>query len=72
VPDGKRVVVAEGYIYLCGCESQRHRLADVDGGVITAGQVIGLIDDIPTCAVLIERIVAECRERLGASMKDFE
>ena len=47
-------------------------IGDVDGGVITAGQVIGLIDDIPTCAVLIERIVAECRERLRASMRDFE
>jgi NADH:quinone reductase (non-electrogenic) len=44
---------------------------DVDGGVITAGQVIGLIDDVPTCAVLIERIVAECRERLGASSAVF-
>jgi len=44
---------------------------DVDGGVITAGQVIGLIDDVPTCAVLMERIVAECRERLGASSAVF-
>jgi nitronate monooxygenase len=44
---------------------------DVDGGVITAGQVIGLIDDVPTCAALIERIVAECRERLGASSAVF-
>jgi NADH:quinone reductase (non-electrogenic) len=46
-------------------------VGDVDGGVITAGQVIGLIDDVPTCAVLIERIVAECRERLGASSAVF-
>lgn len=37
---------------------------DVDGGVISAGQSIGLIDDVPTCADLIERIVAECRQRL--------
>jgi len=44
---------------------------DVDGGVITAGQVIGLIDDVPTCAALIARIVAECRERLGASSAVF-
>src|SRR5258706_15093959 len=44
---------------------------DVDGGVITAGQVIGLIDDVPPCVVLIERIVAECRERLGASSAAF-
>jgi NAD(P)H-dependent flavin oxidoreductase YrpB (nitropropane dioxygenase family) len=37
---------------------------DIDGGVISAGQSIGLIDDVPTCADLIERIVAECRQRL--------
>jgi nitronate monooxygenase len=37
---------------------------DVDGGILTAGQVVGLIDDIPSCAELIERIVRECRERL--------
>jgi len=35
-----------------------------DGGVIAAGQVVGLIDDVPTCAELIERMVSECRERL--------
>jgi NAD(P)H-dependent flavin oxidoreductase YrpB (nitropropane dioxygenase family) len=38
---------------------------DVDGGVITAGMVIGLIDDIPSCAVLLERMVKECKEHLG-------
>ncbi|HEY4368584.1 MAG TPA: nitronate monooxygenase family protein [Steroidobacteraceae bacterium] len=40
---------------------------DVDGGVISAGMVIGLIHDIPTCAELIERIVQECRDRLRAA-----
>ena len=40
---------------------------EVDNGVITAGQVVGLIDDIPTCAELIERIVAECGERLSVA-----
>jgi nitronate monooxygenase len=38
---------------------------DVDAGLIWAGQVVGLIDDVPSCAELIERIVAECRERLA-------
>ncbi len=38
---------------------------EVDNGVITAGQVVGLIDDIPTCAELIERIIADCDERLS-------
>jgi NAD(P)H-dependent flavin oxidoreductase YrpB (nitropropane dioxygenase family) len=37
---------------------------DVNGGVIGAGQCIGLIDDIPTCAELLQRMVAECRESL--------
>ena len=40
---------------------------DLDSGILTAGQVIGLIDDIPTCAELIERMVRECRERLAAA-----
>jgi len=35
---------------------------DIDGGVWTAGMVIGLINDIPTCDVLLQRIVAEARE----------
>lgn len=38
---------------------------EVDDGVITAGQVVGLIDDIPTCAELLDRIVADCDERLS-------
>jgi len=37
---------------------------DLDGGILTAGMVIGLIDDVPTCKELIERIVRECSERL--------
>ena len=37
---------------------------DVDGGIITAGQVVGLIRDVPSCAELIARMAAECRESL--------
>lgn len=36
----------------------------IDDGVITAGQSMALINDIPTCAELIERIVNECRGQL--------
>lgn len=43
------------------------RNGDIDEGVVSAGMVIGLIHDIPTCAELIERIVSECRERLRAA-----
>lgn len=38
---------------------------EVDGGILWAGQAIGLIDDIPTCAELIERIIAECRQAIA-------
>lgn len=37
---------------------------DINGGIITAGMVMGLIDDIPTCAELLERMVRECRQEL--------
>jgi NADH:quinone reductase (non-electrogenic) len=40
---------------------------NIDGGVISAGMVIGLIEDVPSCAELVERIVAECREHLRAA-----
>ncbi|KAJ1550022.1 hypothetical protein HK096_009174, partial [Nowakowskiella sp. JEL0078] len=35
---------------------------DPDYGVWTAGQVCGLIDDIPTCKVLIERMVSDAEK----------
>ncbi|KAL9001747.1 MAG: hypothetical protein Q9188_005286 [Gyalolechia gomerana] len=37
---------------------------DVDYGVWTAGQVIGLIHDIPTCRDLVERVEREAEETL--------
>jgi NAD(P)H-dependent flavin oxidoreductase YrpB (nitropropane dioxygenase family) len=40
---------------------------DANGGLVWAGQVCGLIDDIPTCAELIERIVTECAEAMAAA-----
>jgi nitronate monooxygenase len=44
---------------------------DVHGGLICASQVIGLIDDIPSCAELIPRMVAECRASLAAALDTF-
>ena len=40
---------------------------EVDHGIVSAGMVIGLIHDIPTCAELLERIVADCRTSLAAA-----
>lgn len=46
---------------------------DSQAGVITAGMVVGLIDDVPTCGELIERIVSEAEalisERLPRMMQ---
>jgi nitronate monooxygenase len=44
---------------------------NVDDGVVSAGQCVGLIDDLPTCAELIERMVRDCRERLDAASNCF-
>jgi NAD(P)H-dependent flavin oxidoreductase YrpB (nitropropane dioxygenase family) len=45
------------------------RTGSVNDGIVSAGMVIGLIDDIPSCAELIERIVRECREQLRLAVE---
>ncbi|HSY00179.1 MAG TPA: nitronate monooxygenase, partial [Streptomyces sp.] len=35
-----------------------------DLGVMAAGQVAGVIDDLPSCADLVERIMKEAEEAL--------
>ena len=35
---------------------------DLDKGIWSAGMIVGLIDDIPSCHELISRIVAEAEE----------
>jgi len=37
---------------------------DPNGGIWTAGQTIGLIDDIPSCQELMDRIVSEAEETI--------
>jgi len=43
---------------------QALKTGEVDAGIISAGMIVGLIDDVPTCEELVERIVSECRECL--------
>jgi nitronate monooxygenase len=47
---------------------------DIDAGLVWAGQVQGLIHDIPTCQELISRIVREAeqvvRDRLGGMLRE--
>lgn len=40
----------------------------VDDGVVWAGLGIGLMQDIPSCSELLERMVAECREHLTRAL----
>ena len=44
---------------------------DVEGGIWTAGQVIGLIDDIPTCAELLKRMVSEAQEAIRSRVESL-
>jgi NAD(P)H-dependent flavin oxidoreductase YrpB (nitropropane dioxygenase family) len=37
---------------------------DTDAGVLASGQVVGVIDDLPTCQELIERVVTSAAEEL--------
>jgi NAD(P)H-dependent flavin oxidoreductase YrpB (nitropropane dioxygenase family) len=36
-----------------------------DAGVLASGQVVGVIEDLPTCEELIDRIVTEAADSLG-------
>ena len=37
---------------------------DTDAGVLASGQVVGVIDDLPTCEELIDRIVTQAAQEL--------
>ncbi len=37
---------------------------DPTAGVLASGQVVGVIDDLPTCEELINRVVTEAAESL--------
>jgi NADH:quinone reductase (non-electrogenic) len=53
-----------------GREALEH--GDPNGGIISAGMVIGLIDDVPSCEELLQRMVCECREHLSRTQSYFE
>jgi nitronate monooxygenase len=44
---------------------------EIDAGLVWGSQVVGLIDDVPTCEQLIQRMVRECRERLAIGAAAF-
>jgi len=44
------------------------RAGDPDGGIWTAGQVIGLIDDLPTVQDLVSRMMRECEATINGRL----
>ncbi|MEU6265620.1 NAD(P)H-dependent flavin oxidoreductase [Saccharopolyspora shandongensis] len=42
---------------------------DTNAGVLAAGQVVGVLDDLPTCEELIDRVVTEAAECLRQTQK---
>lgn len=44
---------------------------EVESGLIWGSQAVGLIEDVPSCADLLRRMVLECRERLDAGAACF-
>lgn len=67
----------------CKFEDIRHLVAgargrealergDPNGGIISAGMVIGLIDDVPTCEELLQRMVKECWDHLRRAQSHFQ
>jgi len=44
---------------------------DLDKGIWSAGMVVGLIDDIPSCAELVSRIVDEAEEIISQRLNNF-
>jgi NADH:quinone reductase (non-electrogenic) len=47
------------------------KAGDADGGIWSAGQVIGLIDDIPTVAELMQRMMTECEETIRGRLNNM-
>ena len=67
----------------CTFEDIRHLVAgargrqalesgDAQTGIITAGLAIGLIDDVPTCEALVNRMVRECTTHLHRALSAFD
>lgn len=44
---------------------------EIDAGTISAGMVIGLLNDIPSCAELLERMVDECHTSITSASSIF-
>ncbi|KAF9353477.1 hypothetical protein BGX26_008764 [Mortierella sp. AD094] len=48
-----------------------YELGDPDHGIWTAGQIVGLIKDIPTCDVLLKRMVQEAEDTIKKRLESM-
>ncbi len=48
-----------------------YETGDLDHGIWSAGQVQGLINDIPTCAALVSRIITDAREIIDGRLRSM-
>ncbi|KAF9204580.1 hypothetical protein BGZ49_005124 [Haplosporangium sp. Z 27] len=48
-----------------------YELGDPDHGIWTAGQIVGLIKDIPTCDVLLKRMVKEAEDTIKGRLESM-
>jgi len=52
-----------------GREAEKN--GDAEGGIWTAGQVVGLISDLPTCQALVDRIVSEAEDTIRQRLQSM-
>jgi NADH:quinone reductase (non-electrogenic) len=48
------------------------RAGEPDNGIVSAGLVVGLIGDIPTCQQLVSRMVRDCQAHLTGALRTME
>merc|ERR1712185_593462 len=65
-PDGRKAI--SKWMRPDGHRSSFETTGDADAEVWSIGQAMGLVDDVPPCKELLERIVAEAAEQLSRSV----
>lgn len=64
--EGKGATADELLPYVRGVHGQKAWIeGDFDAGVLSIGEVVGLVHDVPTVKELIDRIIAEAQTLLG-------
>ena len=48
---------------------EAEKKGDAEDGIWSAGQSLGLIDDIPTCAVMVKRMVDQAEEIIAGRLQ---